>query len=53
MKEIEKKVYELIGRTSKKQLCKELNITLPTLELRIENGRWKKTEIEIIERLTE
>lgn len=51
MEEIEKKVYELIGKMSKKELCIKLNIVHNTLEARLKKGGWLKTEIEVIEEL--
>lgn len=51
MEKLERMVNEIIGRTSKKSLAKELGISYNTLMSRIEKGGWLKTEIEIIERL--
>jgi hypothetical protein len=45
---LEKKVYELIGRTTKQEFCKVLNINPKSLKLRLEKGVWKKDEIELI-----
>jgi hypothetical protein len=47
-KDLESKVYELIGRTSKKEVGKLLGIDFRSLEKRLQNGVWKKSEIEII-----
>jgi len=47
-KELEDKVYSLIGRTSKKEVGKLLGIDFRSLERRLQNGVWKKSEIELI-----
>lgn len=49
MKELEKLVYELIGRTSKGKVSKYLEMTRPTLESRIEKGGWTHYEVWRIE----
>jgi len=51
MEEIEKKVFEIIGRTSKSELSERLKVTRPLLERRLKNGGWKKTEIELINKI--
>jgi len=51
MEHIEKIVYEIIGKTSKLKLSKELGITRNTLDSRLKKGGWLKTEIEIIVKL--
>ncbi len=51
MEKIEEKVFSIIGRKSKTFLAKELGISKPTLDRRIEKGGWLKSEIEIIEGL--
>lgn len=51
MKQVEELVYLIIGKTSRIKLCKELGISRPTLDRRLLNGGWLKSEIEIIEKL--
>jgi len=51
MVEVEKKVYELIGKSTKKKVAESLGITTITLNTRLEKGGWLKSEIEIIESL--
>jgi len=49
MEEIEKKVFEIIGRSSKLKMSKHLGLTRPTLDSRLKNGGWLKCEIDIID----
>ena len=51
MKELESKVFRIIGLKSKSFLAKELKMSKPTLDRRIVHGGWLKKEEEIIERL--
>lgn len=51
MKELEEKVFTIIGKKSKSFLAKELKISKPTLDRRIVHGGWLKTEVDIINQL--
>lgn len=53
MKELEDKVYILIGKNGKIKTAEMLGMTFSTLVTRLEKGRWRKEEIEIIESLTD
>ena len=53
MKELEDRVFRIIGVKSKSFLAKELKISKPTLDRRIVNGGWLKSEIDIINKLTD
>lgn len=52
MEQVEKQVYEIIGKSSKFALCLVLGISRPTLDRRLEKGGWLKSEIEIIKKLS-
>lgn len=47
-KDLENKVYGLIGRTSRKEFAKLLGIDFRSVEKRLQSGVWKKSEIELI-----
>lgn len=51
MEELEKLVYEILGRSTKKELCKSLGITFPTLDSRLKKGGWTKLEIDFIKNI--
>ena len=51
MKEIERKACELIVKTSRKELAKQLGIDFRTLISRLDVGGWKKIEEEVINEL--
>jgi len=52
MKELEDKVYILIGKQGRLKVAEMLGMNFRTLTSRLENGRWKKSEIEAIEKLS-
>ena len=48
MKELEDKVYILIGKNGKIKTAEKLGMTIKTLTARLEKGDWRLPEIEII-----
>ena len=45
---LEQRVLILIGRHSKTWLSEKLGITRPTLDIRLDKGNWKKSEMQSI-----
>jgi len=52
MKELEDKVYILIGKNGKIKTAEALGITIKTLTTRLEKGDWRLTEVELINKLS-
>jgi hypothetical protein len=40
--------YRLIGQQSKSWLAEKLGISRPTLDIRLNSGNWKKSEIQML-----
>jgi hypothetical protein len=52
MKEIENKVYIIMGKHGKVKAAEMIGISFITLKNRLKGGNWKKSEILIIDQLT-
>jgi len=52
MKELEEKVYNLIGKNGKLKTAKMLEINFRTLTSRLDKGGWTKSEEEKINQLS-
>lgn len=49
MEELEKKIYEIIGRVGKAKLCEYLDFVAHTLRSRLKKGGWTYEEVLKIE----
>lgn len=48
MKELENKIFDTLGRTTKKKFYESLGMSFPTFKSRMEKGGWTKLEIDFI-----
>ena len=53
MKELEDKVYILIGKNGKVKTAEMLGMSFSTLATRLYKGKWSKTEIDLINKLSD
>lgn len=53
MKELEDKVYILMGKHGRVEAAKMIGVSFATLISRLEKGGWKYTEIELINKLSD